>query len=625
MRGVLGGGDLSVSAGTKLPLTAAQREIWIAEQRLGEVNRVFRVGEFLEIHGPVDPALFEQALLSAVAEADALHVNFVEEHGEVRQVVRRLGDWSPALVDLSAEPDPEQAARRWLDAAVARPMDLAQDRLFAYALLRLDADRFYWYQGYHHAVMDAFGSLLITRRVADVYTALAEGRPVPPSPFGSLPELLAAEQEYRDSERFTEDRAYWTERFADRPEPTGIVDRPSAVPDHYLRHTAGLDPDELTELRETARQARVPWSYLVLAATAVHLHRMTGASTVVLGLPVTARLSQVQRRTPGTAANVLPLRLRLRPDMTLRELLGQVGQRVRELGGHQRYRAEDLQRDLDLPGHTGTWYAPVVNIMSFDYAVAFAGLPTTAHNLSSGLVGDLTLAVWDRRDGTGLTLDLNAHPEVCADHELAAHHERLLAVLRALTAVDPALPIGRIDLLTEEERAAVLAVPADVPPRTEATLTGLFEAQVGRTPDATAVTCGELSLTYRELNERANRLAHRLVARGMGPEHVVALALPRSADLVVAILATLKAGAAYLPLDPAHPPARLAHMVADARPGLLLTTTTAGSDLPTAQGTSVLFLDALDASDAPDPTTGLTHAPAPALAPDHPAYVIYTS
>ncbi|AVH60769.1 MULTISPECIES: non-ribosomal peptide synthetase [Streptomyces] len=608
-----------VSAGTTLPLTVAQREIWIAEQRLGEANRVFRVGEYLEINGRVDPVLFEQALLLVVAEADALHVSFVEERGEVRQVVHELGDWSPSLVDLSAEPDPERAARDWLDAAVARPMDLAEDRLFEYALLRLDADRFYWYQGYHHAVMDAFGSLLITRRVADVYTALAQGRPVAPSPFGSLSDLLAAEQEYRDSERFTEDRAYWTERFADRPESTGIVGRPSTTPEHYLRHTAGLDPDGLTELREAARRARVPWSYLVVIATAVYLHRMTGASTVVLGLPVTARLNQVQRRTPGTAANVLPLRLSLRPDMALRELLAQVGERVLELGNHQRYRAEELQRDLDLPGHAGTWYAPVVNIMSFDYAVTLAGLPTTAHNLSSGLVGDLTLAVWDRRDGTGLTVDLNAHPEICADHELAAHQRRLLAVLRAVTATEPSLPIGRIDLLTEEERAAFLAVPDDVPPMTEATLTGLFEAQVGKTPDAAAVTCGDLTLTYRDLNERANRLAHRLVARGMGPEHVVALALERSADLVVAILATLKAGAAYLPLDPEYPPARLAHMVTDARPGLLLTTTAAQANLPAAHGTPVLLLD------APDTTTDLTHNPTPALAPDHPAYVIYTS
>ncbi|MYV93215.1 condensation domain-containing protein, partial [Streptomyces sp. SID1034] len=374
------------SPGTTLPLTAAQREIWIAEQRLGEGNRVFGVGEYLEIHGEVDPALFERALLRVVGEADALHVRFVEERGEVRQVVHELGGWSPSVVDLSAEPDPERAARDWLDEAVARPMDLAGDRLFEYALLRLGGDRCYWYQGYHHAVMDAFGSLLITRRVADVYTSLAQGRPVSPSPFGSLSDLLAAEGEYRDSRRFTEDREYWTELFGDRPAPAGIVGRPSTTPDRYLRHTAGLDHAGLSELREAARRARVPWSYLVIAATAVHLHRMTGASTVVLGLPVTARLNQVQRRTPGTAANVLPLRLALRPELTHRQLLDQIGERIRELGTHQRYRAEDLQRDLDLPGHAGTWYAPVVNIMSFDYAVTFAGLSTTAHNLSSGLV-----------------------------------------------------------------------------------------------------------------------------------------------------------------------------------------------------------------------------------------------
>ncbi|MYW02256.1 condensation domain-containing protein, partial [Streptomyces sp. SID3343] len=557
-----------VSACSTLPLTAAQREIWIAEQRLGKGNRVFRVGEYLEIDGQVDPALFEQALLLVVADVDALHVRFVEERGEVRQVVRELGDWSLSRVDLSAEPDPEQAARRWLDTAVARPMDLAEDRLFEYALLRLGTDRFYWYQGYHHAVMDAFGSLLITRRVADVYSALVQGRPVAPSPFGSLSDLLDAEQEYRDSERFTDDRAYWTERFADRPEPTEIVGRPSTTPERYLRHTTGVEPTELDELRASARRARVPWSYLVIAATAVYLHRTTGASTVILGLPVTARLNQVQRRTPGTASNVLPLRLALRPDTTLGELLGRIGERVLELGRHQGYRAEDLQRDLDLPAHVGTWYAPVVNVMSFDYAVSFAGLSTTAHSLSSGLVGDLTFAVWDRRDGTGLTVDLNAHPEICSDHELATHHRRLLTVLRAVKTMAPAEPIGRIDLLTDEERAALLTVPDDIPQATETTLPGLFEARVGASADALAVVCDGSGLTYRELDERANRLAHLFVARGVGPEDVVALALPRSTDLVVALLAVLKAGAAYLPLDPEYPPARLAHMLADARPAL---------------------------------------------------------
>ncbi|MFH9241275.1 actinomycin synthase II AcmB, partial [Streptomyces anulatus] len=611
----------------ELPLTAAQREIWIAEQRLGKRNRVFRVGEYLEIHGRVDLELFDRAVRLVVGEAQALHVRFTEAHGEVRQALRPPTDWAPTLVDLSAEPDPERATRAWLAAAVARPMDLAREHLFDHALLRLGDDRCYWYQGYHHIVMDAFGTVLITRRTAEVYTALAEGRPVSPSPFGSLDEFLAADQKYRDSEGFTGDRAYWTERFADRPEPTGIVARPSTTPDHYLRRTAALTPGELDGLREAARGARAPWSHLVIAAVAVYLHRMTGATDVVLGLPVTARLDQLQRRTPGTASNVLPLRLTVRPELTLRQLLTQVSARIVELGRHQRYRAEDLQRDLDLPGGLGTWYAPVVNIMSFDATPTFAGLPTTAHSLSSGLVGDLTFAAWDRRDGAGLTVDLNAHPELCPERELTAHHGRLVATLRAIASDGIDRPVGRIDLLTAEERRALLAGPEDAPATTgattEATLPELFRARTAAAPDAVAVVCDETSLTYRELDERANRLAHLLAAHGVGPERIVALALPRSVDLVVAVLAVLKAGAAYLPLDPEYPANRLAHMVTDAQPTLILTTTETEAKLPDRHTAPVLRLD------DPETLAALAgqpaHSPAVGLRPDHPAYVIYTS
>ncbi|WP_437079543.1 amino acid adenylation domain-containing protein [Streptomyces sp. enrichment culture] len=599
-----------------MPLTAAQREIWIAEQRLRRGNRVFRVGEYLEIRGGVDPKLFDEALRRVVAEADALHVRFVEEGGEVRQALLDPADRPLVVTDLSMAPDPEQAARDWMDTAVARPMSLTEDRLFEYALLKLSADRFWWYQGYHHAVMDAFGTLLITRRVADVYTALARGGPVGASPFGSLSDLITAERTYQASERFAQDRAYWSERFADRPQPAGVVGRPTTTPESYRRHTAALEPTEHTALRDAARRARAPWSHLVIAAAALHVHRTTGTSTVVLGLPVTARLSQVERRTPGTAANVLPLRLELRPELTLGGLLTQIGRRVRELGGHQRYRAEDIQRDLELPGNLGTWYAPVVNVMSFDYAITFAGLPATAHNLTSGLVGDLTLAVWDRRDGNGPAVDLNAHPELCTPDELAVHHRRLLTALRAVTATDPSRPIGRIDLLSPQERAAVLpAAVAAVPSRV--TLPELFEARVAAAPGAAAVVWDGSTLSYGELNERANRLAHELAGRGVGPEDVVALALPRSADLVVAVLAVLKAGAAYLPLDPAYPAARVAHMVADARPALVLTTTE-HRPAETA-GTPVVLWDTLDVTDQ------RTDDPVTALSAGHPAYVIYTS
>ncbi|MFD0278638.1 amino acid adenylation domain-containing protein, partial [Kitasatospora sp. NPDC127111] len=613
---------MSVNADSVLPLTAAQREIWIAEQRLPKANLVFRVGEYLEIHGQLDPALFEQALRLVVTEAEALHVRFTEEAGEVRQAVRPPTDWTPALVDLSAEADPEEAARDWLAAAAARPMDL-RERLFEYALLRLGTDRHYWYQGYHHIVMDAFGSVLIARRTAEVYTALTEGRPVPPRTFGSLDGFLTADQNYRASEEFTRDREYWTGHFADRPEPTGIVARPSTVPDRYLRRSTALAPGESDGLREAARRARAPWSHLVIAAAAVHLHRVTGVTDVVLGLPVPARLDRLQRRTPGTASNVLPLRLTVRPELTLHQLLRQVAERIVELGRHQRYRSEDLQRDLDLPGGLGTWYAPVVNIMSFDAAPAFAGLASTAHSLSSGLVGDLALAVWDRRDGTGLTVDLNAHPELCPEPELAAHHGRFITALRAVAAAEPTQPLGRIDLLTAEERAAATAGAEETPPTSEATLPELFQARAAADPASVAVVCGGTTLTYGELDERANRLAHFLTARGAGPERIIALALPRSADLVVAVLAALKAGAAYLPLDPEYPVARLAHMITDARPALVLAVAATEAKLPDGHGAPVLLLD--DPAVLADLAGQPSQATAVELRPDHPAYVIYTS
>ncbi|MGW6919365.1 amino acid adenylation domain-containing protein, partial [Kitasatospora sp. NPDC054939] len=619
---------MSDHEGVELPLSAAQREIWLAEQRLDEGNRVFRVADYLEIHGPVATGPFEAALRLVVAEAEALHVRFAVRGDEPVQRPVPPGDWMLRTVDLSADPDPDGAARALLAAEAARPMDLARGPLFDHVLIRLAADRHLWYQGYHHIVLDAFGSLLIARRTAEVYTALEAGRPVPPRTFGTLADLLDGDARYRASEQFALDRAHWARQFADRPEPARWLGEPTGTPETYLRATAALPGDTLDGLRALARRTRVPWSHLVIAAAAIHLHRTTGAHDVVFGLPTTARADQTLRRTPGTLANVLPLRLAPTPGLTLGGFLAQIGERLRDLGRHQRYRGEDLHRDLDLPGRLGTSFAPVVNIMSFDYGLTFAGHRTTPHNLSSGLVGDLTLAVWDRRDGSGPTVDLNAHPELCTADELADRHGTLLTTLRSLAAADPGQPIGRIELLTAEERADLLDTPAPAAePGRVPTLVELFEARAAADPAAPAVTAGTDTLGYGELNERADRLARGLIACGAGPERIVAIALPRCADLVVAVLAVLKSGAAYLPLDPEYPQARLAHMLADARPALLLTDRATAPAVPAGADLPVLLLDdpgtaALAALPGGDLADAERTAP---LAADHPAYVIYTS
>ncbi len=534
-------------------------------------NRVYKVGEYVEVHGPVDPVLFEAALRRVVDEADSLHARFVEGGDGLRQVVELSSDWRMPVVDASGEADPRAAAQAWMTADMARPMDLARGPLFSYALLKVRADRFLWYSGYHHIVMDGFGFSLVARRVAEIYTALTCDRPYDRNVFGSLRQLLDSDFSYRASERFAQDRDYWLKRFVDRPESTRLVGWPSGMPENFVREVTCLSPSLVDRLQVAARRAEVRWSRIVIAATAVYVHHLTGARDVVIGLPVTGRQDPVLKRIPGMVSNVLPLRLSMRPDMSLAEIIGRVTQEVREVLAHQRYRGEDLLRDLGLPSKVGTPFAPTINIMSFGYDLRFAGYRGATHNVSIGLLCDLSISIWERRDGSGLRIDWQAHPEVCGQADLAAHQKRFLNLLETIAVADPDRPIGRIEILTPDEHTRLLVDCNDTVDLIPATsLPALFQNHVRATPDAVAVVFGDVTLTYAQLNARANRLAHRLIGLGVGPEQIVALALPRSPELVISILAVLKAGAGYLPLDPDYPPARIIFMLDDARPALLL-------------------------------------------------------
>ncbi|MBD0671976.1 non-ribosomal peptide synthase/polyketide synthase, partial [Streptomyces sp. CBMA156] len=610
--------------GDALPLTAAQREIWLAEQRARTALPAYRIGEYLEIHGPVDPELFETALRRVVAETDALHVSFAEDGEGPRQVVRESWDWAPAYLDLGGHPEPFAAALEWMAEDRLRPLDLTRDPLFSHALIRLSPTRHLWYHNYHHLVMDGYGYALVRQRVAQTYTALAEGRPVPPSGFRPLRELVEADTDYRSSARFGADRAYWTERFTDRPASTRLGGR--AADD---RADAGGAVGTATEpavfrpadLRAAAGRAGAPWLRLLVAALALYAHRLTGDREVVIGLPVTGRGTDeaVLTSTPGAVSNVVPLRLTVRPDMRVSDLLAQVAREVRSAVAHQRYRGEDLVRDLGLPGGFGGGFPLVVNVMVFDPPPSFAGHSATVRHLLPKSVAGVAVWVLGHRGGGDLQITLHGSPEVRGD-ELADHQRRLLALLHAVAGCDPQEPVGRIDLLAAGERRELTALGAG--PVTDAPVPGLpelFRAQVRATPDATAVVCGAVSLTYAELDARANRLAHALIARGAGPERLVALALPRSADLVAAVLAVLKTGAAYLPVDPQYPAARIAYLLDDARPALLVTDARTGERLGPGLAVEPLTLDDLLSGEGPETDPAVT------VDPRHLVHVIHTS
>ncbi|MER6999744.1 amino acid adenylation domain-containing protein [Streptomyces sp. NPDC000410] len=600
-----------------IPVTGGQSGIWLAQQIEPE-SSAYNISFVLQLRGDIDLDRLTAAVRQATEEAESLHVRIADVRGTPRQVPTRFPVEVPCL-DLRGESDPRDAAHRWMDADRDRPADLAEGPLFAQVLLRLADDRVWWYQRYHHITVDGAGIAEITRRAGDIYT-LGDGAT---TPDWALSRLVGTDTAYRSSEQYAQDRAYWRERMADRPEPVRLVERTSAPTKRRVRRTTELAPAAAARLRATATDAGVALSRLLVAAAAAHLHRATGEQDLVLGLPVTTRQDPATRRVPGMVSNILPLRLTVRPDMTGAQLLDTVRAAVSETVAHSRYRAEDLARDLGLVDGVQELVGPTVNVLPQPEGLRFSGAEAEYVPHWLGPVSDLTLTFGDFEEGHGLRIHLDADADVCDEGTLADHERRFLTVLEALTS-DLGLPVAHIELTSGAERAQLLGdFGVDPRPAPEQTWPAAFEDRVRHAPDAVALVCEDRELSYADLGAAANRLARLLAARGVGREDVVAVALPRSPELVIALLAVMKAGAAYLPLDADHPQDRIAYMLDDAGARTVVTTRELSADLPDAPGVQRCLLDdpavaaecaALDPSDLGVP-----------VALDQAAYVIYTS
>ncbi|MFD3624612.1 amino acid adenylation domain-containing protein [Streptomyces sp. NPDC058698] len=622
-------GDLPADPGL-LPLTAAQLGVFHA-QGLDPGNPAYNTVAVMEVRGPLKGDLLRRAVRRSEAESGTFDVEFVERPDSVfqRPVAPGCSTWRE--LDLTGEPDPFAAARALVDADRSTALDLTRDALSAHVLMRVGPDHHLWYQRSHHVLSDAFGSVLHSRRIATHYEALVTGTDPAGEPLDTLRALLAEEADYRDSREYTDDRRYWNDAFADRQDTVSLAPGvPTGAAAGALSASAELSPAELAALHAAGRAARAPWTVALLSAVAAYLHGMTGAEDLTIGVPVTARLGARSRNAPGMLSNTLPLRLTVRPAESRTALVRQVARRLGELLTHQRYPYDELRRDLRLLGSGEQLYGALVNIMPAGSETAFTGPEAKLTTLSGGPVTDLNITCHPHPDGSGARVSFEANPDRYSPAELESHRERFTAFLARFLAAPADLPSARTEVLTTAERATVLAAgegAGGVPPRT---FPELFEEQVRRDPRALAVLSPAGSLDYAGLNARANRLARTLVARGAGPEGLVAVAVPRGTDALAAVVAVLKSGAAYLPVDLGYPRARLTAMLDDTRPLLVLTTREA--DDPTlAPAAPRLYVDdgaaAVSGPADPDPAAAdLTDEDRRApLAPGHPAYVIYTS
>ncbi|MGG2464463.1 amino acid adenylation domain-containing protein [Streptomyces sp. RGM 3693] len=610
-----------------LPLLAAQSGIWYA-QKLAAGEPLFRPGEYLEIHGPVDTLAFRAALQQAVDESETLRLKFVESADGPMQYVAPHVDADAHIADLSALPDPRAAAERWMNEDLGRVPDLLIERPFSFALFRLSADRHLWYHGYHHIVMDGFGAALFARRVAELYTAAIGGEAASERRFGGIGELLLEEKEYDSSDRFRQDEEFWQgERDAD-PAREHSSWPPLPGTSDFERFTATVSADVTHSLRSLSADLGVSLSRLLIALTGRHLQATSGTRCAAMELPVTARTTPLARNTPAMMMNGVPLTLTLPPGMVLPELLRHTADQVKSVLPHQRFRGKYLRR--------GSGLRPVVNIMPFDYSLTFGGHPVTAHNISKRRVEGLSISTYTRTADGPLLIDFDVNRGLLESEIPAAQPERLVRVLEqaaelAGTPEHTSFPVDGLDVLGTVERSRVLDGWNDTALADAAgSVVGRFDACVAAAPEAVAVSCGDQEMTYEELAERADRLARQLTARGAGPERLVAVALPRSPGLLVALLAVLKSGAAYVPVDPGYPADRIGGVLADAAPQAVLTCRevhdTGVLPAPGPDGPAHLLVDHHGNLDDTDDLGGLPEPdPGTRILANHPAYVIYTS
>ncbi|WSQ14263.1 amino acid adenylation domain-containing protein [Streptomyces sp. NBC_01231] len=606
-----------------LPLTPLQEGLLFHAlyEHERDARDVYLVQLVFDLDGTVDAGRLRAAAQALLDRHPTLRAAFRRRRGgRPVQVVPRRAVLPWRETDLTGT-EPEAAWSRLLDEDRDRGFDPATPPLIRCTLARTGPTRHRLLLTHHHILLDGWSVAVLLRELLALYESGGDPAALPPAPpYRTFLDWLG-----RRDRPVAE--AAWRDALAGLTEPTRLA--PHAVDGRgsgeLAQSRAELTTESGTALTALARSLGVTVNTLVQTAWAILLSRTTGHDDVVFGATVSGRPAELPgvESMVGLFINTIPTRVRLRPDEPLSGLLRRVQEGYVRLLDHHHLGLADIQRAAGVPE-------------LFDTLVVFENYPmddSTDGNTdgsASGRGDGLCVVGTGGRDATHYPVTLVALPGPRPRFRLAYRPDlfdadwadatlaRLVRLLE-LMAADPELPLGRLGLAPREEHRAL--TPAPTPAPATRTLTDLWTAQAAATADAEAVLDHGDSLTYRELDSRAERLARRLAALGSGPERIVGIALPRTADLVTAVLAVLKSGAAYLPLDPAYPPDRLAHIVDDARPVVVLATSRTAAVLPS--GTATLLLDEpveqVDLADRQGPLAGGN------LSPDNLSCVTYTS
>ncbi|PTX92716.1 MupA/Atu3671 family FMN-dependent luciferase-like monooxygenase [Opitutus sp. ER46] len=610
-----------------LPASSGQRRLWFLDQ-MEPGSPLYSIPYLVRLRGPVDVAALRGALEMIVGRHESLRSTFVAVDAEPRQVVRAAWALDLPVTDLTTVPESARAAE--LDRQVAeearRPFNLAQDLMLRARLFRLGQSEHALTIVMHHVAADGWSMAILYRELGQAYEALAKGAapqlPELPVQYGDFAQW---QQEFLRGETLARLVNFWRETMAGAP---AVLELPADHPRPPIQSHRGATvrvkiPGALIEeLKRLSQQNRVTLFMTLLAGFKALVHRYTGQNDLVMGSTLAGRDAAETEGLIGFFINNVALRTNLAGDPTVQELLGRIRDVTLAAYEHRELPYEKLVEELQPERNLS--FDPVCQIFFMLQNVPTAPLTLSGVQLSVEPVytgttkADLTIWAIEQPD----YLDVTA--EYATDLFKAATIERMMGhyvtLLEGMVA-HPAHRISQLPLLSAAERATVLGAwnATLTPYPQEQTIAGLFAEQVQRTPDAVALVFEQQTLTYKELDTRAERFARRLRAHGAGPEVLIAICIERSLEMMVGLLGILKSGAAYVPLDPTYPKERLAYMLQDSQAPVLVTLRRMVDRLPASETAQVVCVD--DADEPAGADAGQGAGPKA----ENAAYVLYTS
>ena len=606
---------------TEHPLTSYQKDIWL-EQCLYPGKPIYNLGGYMDIKGKIDPDIFTKAIDRLIQDNDSFRIRVFEKKGEPYLKILSEIKYDVPFYDFSGREEPDKACLDWMKEKFLEAFDF-DEHLFQFALLKAEENTYFWFVRIHHIISDGYSIAMLYKEVIGNYNQLAAGIIEPDKIAGSYTEFIDENKRYLSSQTFLNDKEFWKERYQNIPEPLfnrnpdGDADLP--VSDRFTFSIKRTLYDKVVAFSQANGCTAF---HFILAVLFIYFSRVCNRDEVVIGVPILNRGKAKYKQVMGLFANVIPLRIKLAEELSVRELMLIIKSNLMECYRHQKIPLGELYRTVfDQVKDKSNIFDISLSYINRDFSENFItasnyDIVSMAHQHERNA---LTVFVREYNSDRDIDIDfdyqLSVFEKFIPIDNVAAHFTYLLGEMLESSEKS----IFAIEIIPEEEKHKLLNefndTKAEYPK--EKTIQELFEEQAAKTPEKLAIVYDNRRLTYRELNCQANQLAKVLIHNGVKPDELVGIMVDRSIAMIISILGVLKAGGAYLPIDPGYPPDRIKYMLEDSSTGILLTQSNL-EDRVAYQGKVINSEDAtLYKGDDGNPHNINT--------PDDLAYIIYTS